>query len=214
MAMTAPRSPRLIRWALFAASCAALMPSGPQRAQKTAPAPPAAPPAPATLRRPRPTLCRPCAGGLEFSRLFIDGAAGLAGGSMGVMGTLAVYERNRYHAKQRVACAYCEGTGAIQCATCLGTGVVAVEGGTAPCTTCRGGKHSCVNCEGTGLSIPETLERKDIKQQDDELERQLDEIGIAALANDIVRAENSPEDMKEVTRMIQRRALARMEKKR
>ena len=68
-----------------------------------------------------------------------------------------------------------------------------------------------MNCEGTGLSIPATLERKEIKAQDDELERQLDEIGIAALADDIVRAEHAPEDINEVTRMIQRRALARLE---
>jgi len=75
---------------------------------------------------------------------------------------------------------------------------------------CRGrGKHVCVNCEATGLTIPATLDRKGIKQQDDELERKLDEIGIAALADDIIRAENSPEDMLEVTRMIQRRALTR-----
>ena len=37
-----------------------------------------------------------------------------------------------------------------------------------------------------------------------ELETKLDEIGIAALADDIVRAENSPGDMLEVTRMLQR----------
>ena len=36
-----------------------------------------------------------------------DGAAAFVGGSMGVAGTLAVYENNRFHAKQRVVCAYC-----------------------------------------------------------------------------------------------------------
>ena len=47
----------------------------------------------------------------EWGRLMTDASAGLVGGSMGVMGTLAVYENNRFHAKQRSICAYCEGTG-------------------------------------------------------------------------------------------------------
>ena len=50
----------------------------------------------------------------EWGRLMTDASAGLVGGSMGVMGTLAVYENNRFHAKQRSICAYCEGTGFIK----------------------------------------------------------------------------------------------------
>ena len=118
---------------------------------------------------------------------------------MGVMGTLAVYENNRFHAKQRSICAYCEGTGFIK-----GASFQSSTG-----EWLRKADGVCINCEGTGLSIPATLDRKGIKQQDDELETKLDEIGIAALADDIVRAENSPGDMLEVTRMLQRRALAR-----
>ena len=135
----------------------------------------------------------------EWGRLMTDASAGLVGGSMGVMGTLAVYENNRFHAKQRSICAYCEGTGFIK-----GASYQASTG-----EWLRKADGVCINCEGTGLSIPATLDRKGIKQQDDELETKLDEIGIAALADDIVRAENSPGDMLEVTRMLQRRALAR-----
>ncbi|KAH8046916.1 hypothetical protein JL722_13412 [Aureococcus anophagefferens] len=144
---------------------------------------------------------------LDTVRLVGDGAAAFVGGSMGVAGTLAVYENNRFHAKQRVVCAYCasaprnpfraarppsppvirvgEGTGYLKCATCMGTGLLA-DG--SKCHTCEGadaaradGKHVCVNCEGTGLTIPAAFDRKEIKAQDDEIERQLDEIGIAAL---------------------------------
>ena len=186
---------------------------------------------------------------LDTVRLVGDGAAAFVGGSMGVAGTLAVYENNRFHAKQRVVCAYCasaprnpfraahlpgdrppprrppaprphpslrvgEGTGYLKCATCMGTGLLA-DG--SKCHTCEGagaaradGKHVCVNCEGTGLTIPAAFDRKEIKAQDDEIERQLDEIGIAALADDIIRAENRPGDMLEVGRMLQRRAIRRV----
>ena len=143
----------------------------------------------------------------EFGRLLTDGAAAIFGGSMGVMGTLAVYERNRFKAKQRQVCAYCEGTGFLKCAHCVGSGVVAGE----PCPVCQGAqKHVCVNCEATGLAIPAAFERKEVKAQDDELERKLDEIGIAALADDIIRAENQPGDILDVSRMLQRRALAKV----
>ena len=54
------------------------------------------------------------------------------------------------------------------------------------------------------------FERKEVKAQDDELERKLDEIGIAALADDIIRAENQPGDILDVSRMLQRRALAKV----
>jgi len=131
----------------------------------------------------------------EWGRLMSDAGAGLVGGSMGVMGTLAVYENNRFHAKQRSICAYCEGSGYIQ-------GALYRDG-------TRKESIICINCEGTGLAIPATLDRKGIKQQDDELETKLDEIGIAALADDLIRAENSPGDMLEVTRMLQRRSLTR-----
>lgn len=138
-------------------------------------------------------------------QLFTDGVAATVGGTMGVAGTLAVYENNRFHAKQRSACAYCEGAGLLVCGACLGGGTC----GGGSCPTCRGtGTHVCVNCEATGLAIPPAFERKEIYKQDDELERQLDEIGIAALADDIIKAENSPGDLVEVTRMLQRRALA------
>ena len=182
-------------------------------------------------------------------RLAGDGAAAFVGGTMGVAGTLAVYENNRFHAKQRAVCAYCEspspppspvprscpafpvlapppgaapgssvtdprpapsgeGTGNLKCANCMGTGIVAGQ----PCPVCHGAeKHVCVNCEGTGLSIPASFERKEIKALDDEDERLLDEIGIAALADDIIRAENQPGDMLEVGRMLQRRALSKID---
>lgn len=142
---------------------------------------------------------------VELGRLLSDGAAACIGGAFGVGGTLAVYENNRFHAKQRVVCAYCEGAGVIKCGSCLGTGRT---GDGSPCPVCGGeGSHVCVNCEATGLAIPPTMERKEIKREDDELERKLDEIGIAALADDIRRAENSPGDLVEVGAMLSRRAL-------
>ena len=88
---------------------------------------------------------------------------------MGVMGTLAVYENNRFHAKQRSICAYCEGT-------VLSRGPYQSPSG----EWLKKADSVCINCEGTGLSIPATLDRKGIKQQDDELETKFDEIGIAA----------------------------------
>ena len=180
--------------------------------------------------------------GVEIGRLVTDAGAAFLGGTMGVAGTLAVYENNRFHAKQRVVCAYCEfflssparrlrarasflprgafppglghpsllgeGSGFLTCGACLGSG----KSDGCQCSVCKGnGKHTCVNCEATGLAIPAAFERKEIKAQDDELERQLDEIGIAALADDIIRAENSPGDMAEVSRMLQRRALSRLQ---
>ena len=93
----------------------------------------------------------------EWGRLMTDASAGLVGGSMGVMGTLAVYENNRFHAKQRSICAYCEGTGFIK-----GASYQSSTG-----DWLRKADGVCINCEGTGLSIPATLDRKGIKQQDD-----------------------------------------------
>ena len=85
----------------------------------------------------------------EWGRLMTDASAGLVGGSMGVMGTLAVYENNRFHAKQRSICAYCEGTGFIK-----GASFQSSTG-----DWLRKADGVCINCEGTGLSIPATLDK-------------------------------------------------------
>lgn len=135
----------------------------------------------------------------DFSRLEVDAVAAFVGGSLGVVGTLISYEWRRYYARTRVACPYCQGRGWLTCATCLGTDP--------NCPTCHGeGRIKCVNCEATGLAIPPLLERKDVKNFDDELETKLDQIGIAAMADDLLRNEARPGDADELNNMLARRA--------
>mmetsp|Transcript_6351 Transcript_6351/g.8941 ORF Transcript_6351/g.8941 Transcript_6351/m.8941 type:complete len:210 (+) Transcript_6351:38-667(+) len=147
----------------------------------------------------RRTQCRFSWNDIDWQRIEIDAAAAFIGGTFGVMGTLVVYEQGRYKARMRVACPYCEGRGALTCGACAGTNP--------DCTVCGGtGRIKCVNCEATGLAIPPQLERKPDAQMDDELETKLDQIGIAALAADILKQEASPDDMTEYKLLLQRRA--------
>ena len=59
-----------------------------------------------------------------------------------------------------------------------------------------------------GLAIPLQLQRKDTKNIDDQLETKLDQIGIAALADDILRQEAKPGDLEKLSEMVLRRASA------
>ena len=146
-------------------------------------------------------------------RIEQDGLAAFVGGFFGVFGTLVIYEKQRFHMKQRLRCAYCDGSGHLTCAACLKQDAAAA----ATCRCCKGSRTiTCINCEGVGLAIPPQLQRKDTKGFDDELEVALDSIGIAALADDIVRSNNpvDPAEVEKLSIMIQRRAetAARLER--
>ena len=115
--------------------------------------------------------------------------SGLLGGSIGVMGTLYVYESKRYHRMMRVQCAYCIGSGYLDCAKCVGVGdaVALADSSLRPCLcdACSGyGRLPCINCKGEGTAIPLDFTRKEWKGADLELEQVLDEMGIAAFAYD------------------------------
>lgn len=131
-------------------------------------------------------------------RIQVDAVAAFVGGALGVVGTLVVYETRRYHARTRVACPYCEGTGSLVCGVCVGHDP--------NCPHCDAGRIKCVNCEATGLAIPPQLERKGIKSVDDELETRLDQIGIAAIADDLLRHEAQPGDQERLNQLLARRA--------
>ncbi|KAJ8600156.1 hypothetical protein CTAYLR_001913 [Chrysophaeum taylorii] len=131
-----------------------------------------------------------------LQQLEVDTVASFVGGAFGVIGTLVAYEYRRYYARTRVACPYCEGRGSLICAHCMGEG----------CPRCTEGRVKCVNCEATGLAIPPQLERKDAKTVDDELETKLDQIGIAALADDLLRYEALPGDVEKLNVLLARRA--------
>ena len=133
---------------------------------------------------------------IDWARIEVDAVTAFIGGSAGVLGTLLAYENRRYHARTRVACAYCEGRGSLVCGYCGGVG----------CEHCHEGRVKCVNCEATGLAIPPQLERKSMQAKDEELETMLDQIGIAALADDILRQEAKPEDMDQFNLLVARRA--------
>ena len=145
---------------------------------------------------------------IDWGRVEADAVLAVVGGSFGVIGTLVAYENRRYHARTRVACAYCEGSGSLKCGACAATpGQVLVDAEAIECPQCGGtAKVKCVNCEATGLAIPPQLERKTHALKDEELETKLDQIGIAALAGDILRQGPSQEDMEQFNLLVSRRA--------
>jgi hypothetical protein len=194
----------------------------------------------AAPRRPRERAPPPQMGlvGLatEFSRVLLDfdrsninevqAWSGFVGGSFGVMGTLAVYEQKRLHAKERVNCAYCCGNGLLDCAQCLGTGFVTLTtetvggagGGaavqrTVACPACKGRSMvECVNCYGTGLAIPETMTRKPDRRIDDEIEELLDEAGIAAVAFEVSQQQRAAALKSKEQRVLQDQLRMRAER--
>jgi hypothetical protein len=90
--------------------------------------------------------------------------AAVAGGTVGVMGTLIALEIGRQRARERKQCPYCRGSGKLPCGSCFSIG--AVPSSTAqptaqlPCDLCVGtGYVRCNHCEGEGRLLPIEYER-------------------------------------------------------
>mmetsp|Transcript_40653 Transcript_40653/g.53534 ORF Transcript_40653/g.53534 Transcript_40653/m.53534 type:complete len:201 (-) Transcript_40653:242-844(-) len=101
---------------------------------------------------------------------------GLAGGAIGVMGTLFALEFKKQKVQKRSECPYCNGQGHLQCTACLATGVVEImtaDGMTKSygCGYCEGTGHiTCVNCKGDGRAVPLMLNRKASRDPESEME--------------------------------------------
>lgn len=66
--------------------------------------------------------------------------AAIAGGTVGVMGTIIALEVRRQRVKERKQCPYCRGTGKLPCATCCTVGAVpsgSVLAAQEPCGACH-----------------------------------------------------------------------------
>ena len=90
-------------------------------------------------------------------------AAALAGGTVGVMGTLICLEVVMKRARERKQCPYCRGTGRLPCGVCCTIGGVpfrGAKGGEKDCEECgKVGFLMCNHCEGSGRLIPIEYER-------------------------------------------------------
>ena len=68
--------------------------------------------------------------------------------------------------KDRLKCSYCDGDGKILCGVCFGTGSVRIKDGdgewqSVACTNCEATKEVvCINCQGSGLTVPDDFIRK------------------------------------------------------
>lgn len=98
-------------------------------------------------------------GGLSFS---LNAVNGFIGGSVGVLGTVAAAQIKKAEVKNRLKCVYCEGSGQIGCGHCFVTGVYSYSNPDgsltlgARCDNCEStGSVVCINCQGSGLSVPE-----------------------------------------------------------
>lgn len=70
-------------------------------------------------------------------------AAAIAGGTVGVMGTLITLEIRRQRRNERKQCPYCIGTGKLPCGHCYTLGYV-------PCADSVTAQRVCEACGGTG----------------------------------------------------------------
>lgn len=91
---------------------------------------------------------------LDGGKLVMSEAAvaGFIGGTVGTLGTTATALFKRKEVRDRLTCMYCDGTGRILCGKCLGT-----PGG---CDQCDGREDAsvlCINCQGSGMAVPEEL---------------------------------------------------------
>ena len=102
----------------------------------------------------------------QFSANAING---FIGGTVGVVGTVLATQKKKAEVKDRLTCVYCGGSGTIKCGTCAGTGSLLAEGvtefhegaATQACGTCEGTSHVvCINCQGSGLNIPDDFLQK------------------------------------------------------
>ena len=106
-------------------------------------------------------------GDVQFSANAING---FIGGTVGVVGTVLATQKKKAEVKDRLTCVYCGGSGTIKCGTCAGTGSLLAEGvtsftegvsATQACGTCEGTSHVvCINCQGSGLNIPDDFLQK------------------------------------------------------
>ncbi|CAM9232529.1 unnamed protein product [Pylaiella littoralis] len=113
--------------------------------------------------------------------------AGLAGGSVGVLGTLIQLELKQEKLKSRRNCPYCDGSGKLVCALCCSAGTFAAKlpgsdvYSALPCPGCSGKKYiNCLNCRGDGRAVPRELERKTADAA--EVDLRLEEIGMSGIS--------------------------------
>lgn len=127
-------------------------------------------------RRPRHTLhthsCRRVAPRAALSTNVHEVAAALAGGTVGVLGTLITLESVRKRVSERKNCPYCAGRGRLVCGECCALGSVPERlsaSGCRWCDTCAGkGYVQCNHCEGSGRLLPIEYERAMFQQYEDE----------------------------------------------
>lgn len=70
--------------------------------------------------------------------------AAIAGGTVGVMGTIITLEIRRQRVKERKQCPYCRGTGKLPCAVCYTVGAV-------PCVSSTTAQQGCTSCGERGF---------------------------------------------------------------
>lgn len=73
-------------------------------------------------------------------------AAAVAGGTVGVMGTILALELGRQRAMERKQCPYCRGKGKLACGNCYAIGTVpsvSAMNGQETCPKCKSGRIDC-----------------------------------------------------------------------
>ncbi len=132
----------------------------------------------------------------------MDLAAASAGGTIGIVGTLAALEMKKKDVKEKAECPYCTSSGHLTCAVCLGGGTLLSGQGSQFCGNCEGsgcGQNfpfsfnfsnimnvillkncenrfvTCVNCKGDGRLVPTMLDSSVSRDPESELE----DIGMA-----------------------------------
>lgn len=70
--------------------------------------------------------------------------AAIAGGTVGVMGTIITLEVRRQRVKERKQCPYCRGTGKLPCANCYTVGAL-------PSGSALTAQESCTSCHSHGF---------------------------------------------------------------
>eukprot|EP00612_Vaucheria_litorea_P000718 CAMPEP_0171453938 /NCGR_PEP_ID=MMETSP0945-20130129/1433_1 /TAXON_ID=109269 /ORGANISM="Vaucheria litorea, Strain CCMP2940" /LENGTH=122 /DNA_ID=CAMNT_0011978879 /DNA_START=201 /DNA_END=566 /DNA_ORIENTATION=- len=90
----------------------------------------------------------------------------IAGGTVGVMGTLIGLELKQKNVENRSVCPYCTGAGTLVCGRCYGSGKLTVKldlnlNSAINCSCCSGkGSVTCNICRGDGASVPAVMEYK------------------------------------------------------
>lgn len=77
----------------------------------------------------------------------------IAGGTVGVLGSVLAIEVKKMKVQKSKECPYCNGKGSLVCAGCLGE--------SSDCIVCSGVRViPCENCKGRGRFIPTMLDRR------------------------------------------------------